>query len=109
VVAFFGNFGAMEMVVVGIVAILVFGGRLPEVMRNMGRAYARFRQGMNEMSRPIREELRKVQSSATARPPVAPPPTPYPVGTPPEPISTTPEPEAAPPTPSGAADEPPPV
>ena len=47
-----------EILVLGLVAILVFGGRLPEVMRNLGRSYARFRHGMNDLTAPIRDEMR---------------------------------------------------
>ena len=115
--AFFGSMGPMELVVIGVVAILVFGGRLPETMKNLGRAYAKFRQGMNDMSHPIREEMRKMTTTMTAQPPPPPvPPTPYDTDTPPPPAAptsveapTAAAPPAPPPPPSGAADEPPPV
>jgi TatA/E family protein of Tat protein translocase len=75
--ALFDSLGFAEMLVIGFVAILVFGGRLPEVMRNLGRGYARFRQGLSEMSRPIRDEL----AGTTPPPRVEPPPTPLPAAT----------------------------
>lgn len=56
----FMSFGFTEILVVGVVALLVFGGRLPEVMRNVGQAYAKFRQGLHEISKPVRDELRSV-------------------------------------------------
>lgn len=115
--ALFDSLGFPEMLVIAFVAILVFGGRLPEVMRNLGRGYARFRQGLHDVSRPIREEL----TGATQLPPVAPPPAPP--TTPPDPYPPTPglseappatfQAEAAPPraapSTSSALDEPPPV
>ena len=33
----FGGIGPMEMVIVGIVAVLLFGKRLPEVGRSLGK------------------------------------------------------------------------
>ena len=61
----FMSFGFTEILMVGTVALLVFGGQLPDVMRNLGRAYGKFRQGMTELSRPVREELRKVREMPT--------------------------------------------
>ena len=57
----FMSFGFTEMLVVGVVALLVFGGNLPDVMRQLGRSYGKFRQGLHELSRPVREELQKVR------------------------------------------------
>lgn len=113
--AIFGGLGFGEMLVISFVAILVFGGRLPEVMRNLGRSYARFRQGLHDISRPIREEL----TDAVSHPSVAPPPTstptalslPYgesPGGPPAEPPPTLPPTPAPAPHPQDW-DDPPPV
>ncbi|MFV1957975.1 MAG: twin-arginine translocase TatA/TatE family subunit [Planctomycetota bacterium] len=56
----FLSMGLGEMLVVAVVALLVFGGRLPEVMRNLGRSYAKFRQGMDDLTHPIRQEMRRL-------------------------------------------------
>lgn len=56
----FMSFGFGEMMLVGVVALLVFGGNLPDVMRTLGRNYARLRQSLNEFSRPVREQMREV-------------------------------------------------
>ena len=42
VVAFF-SMGLPEMLLICVVALLIFGGKLPEVMQNLGRTYAKFR------------------------------------------------------------------
>ena len=98
------SFGFTEILVIGTVALLVFGGELPDVMRNVGRAYGKFRQGLQDMSKPVREELRRVREDVPtpATPTAAAPtpddedvsvpessPTPYDVGTPPEAESVT--------------------
>jgi len=41
--------GMQELVVVGIVAILLFGKRLPEVAKSLGQSYRQFRQGLAEI------------------------------------------------------------
>ena len=57
----FMSFGFTEILVVGVVALLVFGGNLPDVMRTLGRSYGKFRQGLEELSRPVRAEIQKVR------------------------------------------------
>ena len=44
-----GSLGGFEMVIVGIVAVILFGGKLPEVARNFGRTYNQFRQGLADI------------------------------------------------------------
>ncbi len=66
----FMSFGFSEMLLIGVVALLVFGGNLPDVMRSLGRSYAKLRQSLNEFSRPVREQMREV----TQLPPPSTPP-----------------------------------
>lgn len=40
--------GPMEMVICGMVALLLFGGRLPKVARNLGQSVLELRKGMSE-------------------------------------------------------------
>lgn len=44
----FIGLGPSELVIVGIVAILLFGKRLPEVAKSLGKSYKEFREGLNE-------------------------------------------------------------
>ncbi len=57
----FMSFGFSEILLIGIVALLVFGGNLPDVMRSLGRSYGKLRASLHEFSRPVREELRDVK------------------------------------------------
>lgn len=41
--------GPTEFVVVGLVVLLLFGNRLPSLMRSMGRSVVEFKKGVNEI------------------------------------------------------------
>jgi len=41
--------GFQELVIVGIVAVLLFGKRLPEVARSLGKSYNEFRRGLTDI------------------------------------------------------------
>jgi len=60
------GFGPFEMVVIGILAVVLFGGNLPEVARKLGGSYREFRRGLNEVQQQFRAaeyEANKVISS----------------------------------------------
>jgi sec-independent protein translocase protein TatA len=40
--------GIPEMIVIGVIAILMFGKNLPDVFRGVGRTYKQFRSGLQE-------------------------------------------------------------
>jgi len=40
--------GPVELFVVGMVGLLLFGGRLPDVAKNIGKTIADFRKALNE-------------------------------------------------------------
>ena len=42
--------GPMELVIVGIVVLLLFGSRLPSVMHSMGKGITQFKKGLNDTS-----------------------------------------------------------
>lgn len=50
-IAFIGGVGTSEMVLVGIVALMLFGSRLPEVARKMGGTYRGLKRSVDEFKR----------------------------------------------------------
>ena len=59
--AMFG-IGPQEMIIVGVIAVLLFGKRLPEVARSLGKGVVEFKKGING----IEEDLRTDTSSRYA-------------------------------------------
>ena len=55
------NLGTGELLIFGLVALLVFGGRLPKVAKQVGSMITQFRRG-------LRDEMRKIESSAEDAP-----------------------------------------
>ena len=51
------SIGITEMVVIGVVAILLFGSRLPLVARNIGRSYGELRRGLTDLKTTIDDEI----------------------------------------------------
>jgi sec-independent protein translocase protein TatA len=41
--------GPMELAIVGVIAVLLFGKRLPEVGRSLGKSIVEFKKGMNDI------------------------------------------------------------
>ena len=49
--------GPAEMLVVLVVALLLYGGRLPEVARSWGKSFAEFRRGLNGIQNEINDVI----------------------------------------------------
>jgi sec-independent protein translocase protein TatA len=51
---FFGNLGPMELLIVGGIALMLFGKRLPDVARSLGKSIVEFKKGVNGIEDEIR-------------------------------------------------------
>lgn len=71
-IAFIGSLGPAEMLFVGIIALLLFGKKLPEVARSMGKSLTEFKKGMSG----IEENISSSSYSSSSHESSAPRPTP---------------------------------
>ena len=55
VLAFYSP-GPQEMMVVGVIALLLFGKRLPEVAKNLGKGLSEFKKGMQGFQDEVRRD-----------------------------------------------------
>lgn len=49
-----------ELLAVAVIAVLLFGSKLPDVARSLGGSYREFRRGLNDMQQQFREVERDV-------------------------------------------------
>lgn len=59
--------GPTEMIVIGIIAVLLFGRRLPEVAKSLGTSYREFRKGLSDLQSQV--NTRDLYSSVTSTTP----------------------------------------
>ena len=63
--AFLGyTFGGPELIIVAFVALLLFGNRLPNVMRSLGKSVTEFKKGIQGME----EEIDQAAMTADKKP-----------------------------------------
>jgi len=51
------NLGAPEAILIGIVALILFGPRLPSVMRSLGKGIVEFKKGIRDTEDEISREI----------------------------------------------------
>lgn len=67
--AFLPNVGPTQWVIILVIALLLFGKRLPEVGRSLGKGIVEFKKGLKGIEDEIEQEVNKPQST-TVRPPL---------------------------------------
>jgi TatA/E family protein of Tat protein translocase len=67
------NLSMGEILVVLFVALLVFGGKLPDAARKLGSALSEFKRGMNEEMRRLDDGMRSDAPAPEWRPPATEP------------------------------------
>jgi sec-independent protein translocase protein TatA len=65
----FGNIGFMELMVILVIVLVLFGARrVPEIGASIGKGIREFKKNINEADREIREPLRDAARSASLPP-----------------------------------------
>ena len=54
----------VTLLIVGLVALLLFGNRLPSVMRSLGRSVVEFKKGVSGIEEEVNEVVRTVDEQA---------------------------------------------
>lgn len=89
--AFLPNIGGWEMAGLLVIALLLFGKRLPEVGRSLGKGIVEFRKGIQGLQDEVEQEVSKPATSPSSPAPSAATPTSTtPTHTPPASPSTPP-------------------
>lgn len=60
----FGLPGGWEMIVVLIVALLIFGKRLPDVGKSMGKTIVEFKKGLRDVQGEVQQADRRIDDAA---------------------------------------------
>lgn len=66
---FLPNVGWPEMIVVGVVLLLLFGRRLPEVGKSLGQGIVQFKKGLKDVQNEVEQASEPTQYES-ARPPL---------------------------------------
>ena len=65
---FLPGVGTPELIIVGIIALLLFGKNLPNVARNAGKSFAEFKKGISGFQDEIHKASRDVEKTITYTP-----------------------------------------
>ena len=60
----FGMPGPVELVVIGMIGLLLFGKRLPSIARSMGKSFNSFKAGLKDGKRELAELDEEIKSIA---------------------------------------------
>lgn len=66
----FQNIGPWEVIIIAVIALLLFGRRLPEVGRSLGKGIVEFKKGLRDVQDSVEREVDpRTTSSYSYRPP----------------------------------------
>jgi sec-independent protein translocase protein TatA len=64
--AFFNQIGGPELLIIGFVSLLIFGNRLPSVMRSLGKSVTEFKKGVSGIEDDIDQAVTAEKKSPTS-------------------------------------------
>ena len=66
IAAFINNLAGPDILIIGVIALLIFGKRLPEVGRSLGKGIQEFKKGLTETEHELRKEATRELPAPTA-------------------------------------------
>ncbi|XAM00156.1 twin-arginine translocase TatA/TatE family subunit [Phycisphaeraceae bacterium D3-23] len=60
--AFIGPIGWPEMLIIGLIGVLIFGKRLPEVGKSIGKGIVEFKKGLSGVDDEVNDAVKKQKS-----------------------------------------------
>jgi sec-independent protein translocase protein TatA len=69
---FFPSLGGTELMVIAFVSLLIFGNRLPSVMRSLGKSVTEFKKGVNEVEDDLNPSIPSEKKTTTTTTPTTP-------------------------------------
>ena len=60
--------GPTELMIIGVIAVLLFGSKLPEVAKSLGSSYREFKKGLSEFQSATHYDDSSHQSSSSSKP-----------------------------------------
>ena len=64
---FYGTPGPFELLIIGLVILLLFGNRLPSVMRSMGKGITEFKKGVAGIEEEVDDAVKKSEETAAKK------------------------------------------
>ena len=64
----FGMPGGWEWIIILVIALLIFGRKLPDVARSVGKSLNAFKKGLNEVEDEVNETTKQINDDIDARP-----------------------------------------
>ena len=62
--AFIGGIGTTELILIGVLGVLIFGNKLPDVGRSLGKGIVEFKKGIKGVQDDIDEAEKKIDKDA---------------------------------------------
>jgi sec-independent protein translocase protein TatA len=66
--AFFPNLGMTELMIIAFISLLIFGNRLPSVMRSLGKSVTEFKKGVSGIEDDLDQAVTADKKSPPERP-----------------------------------------
>ena len=60
------NMGPQELIIIGCLAVMLFGKNLPDVAKKLGKTYSQFRKGLSDMQAQLQVDDDDISSNSSS-------------------------------------------